>query len=336
MKKNYQYSVLGGTFDHLHKGHKRLIDAAFDKSQFVTIGLVAENLYQKKALASQIEPYNLRKKNLINYLKSKNFFKWVKIISISDIFGSTLKDEKLEAIFVTKDTRTNAIVINNERKKINLKPLYIVTVSLVLAQDGKPITSERIRIGEIDREGNCYDLRLMIKEKKLKTELVLPVSLRPRLQKPLGKLITNFSLKLLDRRNSSMVIAVGDIISASLEKEGFLPDVKIIDFRSRRQDLFELPQIFASNEKDVVINNPGTINLKAAEGIKNAMVTFLRTKKKQIIIVQGEEDLLALPAILYAPLNAVVLYGQMDQGVVMVEVSEEKKEEITEILRKFE
>ena len=54
------------------------------------------------------------------------------------------------------------------------------------------------------------------------------------------------------------------------------------------------------------------------------------------MIVKGEEDLLALPAILFAPLNSVVLYGQIDLGVVMVEVTEEKKKGVEEILKKFQ
>jgi len=41
--------------------------------------------------------------------------------------------------------------------------------------------------------------------------------------------------------------------------------------------------------------------------------------------VTGEEDLLALPAIVLAPLGSVVLYGQYDKGVVINEVTEELK-----------
>ena len=54
-----------------------------------------------------------------------------------------------------------------------------------------------------------------------------------------------------------------------------------------------------------------------------------------MIKVKGEEDLLALPAILLAPLHSIMLYGQMDMGIVMVEVTEEKKKEVMEILKKF-
>ena len=54
------------------------------------------------------------------------------------------------------------------------------------------------------------------------------------------------------------------------------------------------------------------------------------------IKIQGEEDLLALPAILLAPLGSVVIYGQKDLGVVVVEVTEEKKEEVKKIINLFQ
>jgi uncharacterized protein (UPF0218 family) len=56
---------------------------------------------------------------------------------------------------------------------------------------------------------------------------------------------------------------------------------------------------------------------------------------KQTIVVAGEEDLLALPAILLAPLGAIVLYGQWDRGAILVKVNEEKKKEVLGIVEKF-
>ena len=83
-------------------------------------------------------------------------------------------------------------------------------------------------------------------------------------------------------------------------------------------------------------NQPGTINLETSNIIKKTVKKYLAKRKKSLILVKGEEDLLALPAILFAPLDAVVLYGQIDMGVVMVEVTEERKKEVKRILRKFQ
>ena len=84
-----------------------------------------------------------------------------------------------------------------------------------------------------------------------------------------------------------------------------------------------------------VINKPGTINLKAAEKINQSIKDYLSTKKLQTIIIDGEEDLLALPAILFAPLNSLVLYGHWQYGIIGIVVNENTKDKIINILNKF-
>ncbi|OFZ40262.1 MAG: hypothetical protein A2070_06905 [Bdellovibrionales bacterium GWC1_52_8] len=51
--------------------------------------------------------------------------------------------------------------------------------------------------------------------------------------------------------------------------------------------------------------------------------------------IEGEEDLLALPAILFAPLGALVIYGHWQLGVVGVEVTEKTKDRAKSILNRF-
>ncbi|MDI6805914.1 MAG: DUF359 domain-containing protein, partial [Candidatus Bathyarchaeia archaeon] len=53
-------------------------------------------------------------------------------------------------------------------------------------------------------------------------------------------------------------------------------------------------------------------------------------------IVDGEEDLLTLIAVLYAPQNSFVVYGQPYEGIVVVKVTPEKKAEVSEILKTME
>lgn len=54
-----------------------------------------------------------------------------------------------------------------------------------------------------------------------------------------------------------------------------------------------------------------------------------------LLLVDGEEDLLALPAIVHAPIGGVVYYGQPQQGLVEVMVTEEKKREVLALLKQF-
>ncbi|HOP09469.1 MAG TPA: DUF359 domain-containing protein, partial [Candidatus Methanofastidiosa archaeon] len=54
------------------------------------------------------------------------------------------------------------------------------------------------------------------------------------------------------------------------------------------------------------------------------------------IFIDGEEDLATLPAIFFAPEGAIVVYGQPDEGIVIVNVTDEKKKEVYSILSRME
>ena len=64
-------------------------------------------------------------------------------------------------------------------------------------------------------------------------------------------------------------------------------------------------------EKTVYVDNPqGTITQEAIVAIKEA----LERNEHTHIVVDGEEDLLTLIAVLYAPENSFVVYGQPYRG----------------------
>lgn len=143
---------LGGTFDILHKGHEALIEKAFEiagKEGFVFIGLTKKKIQENK----KVRRYDERKKDLLKFLKEKNWLERAKILQIEDRYGlATIED--YDAIVVSPGTRRVAEEINEIRKKKGLKELKIVEVPYVLAKDGKPISSTRIKNREIDRDGN--------------------------------------------------------------------------------------------------------------------------------------------------------------------------------------
>ncbi|MEK7597744.1 MAG: pantetheine-phosphate adenylyltransferase [Patescibacteria group bacterium] len=345
--QKFNHVVLGGTFDRFHLGHKRLLKKAFEIGKKITIGIATEEIYKKKFLSETIEPFSTRQKNItgyINYHLNNDRAKMVKIISFSDFTGGADKIKDIDAIVVSQETYPNALKINELRKKYHLEPMMIVIVEDVLAGDGKIISSERIRTGEIDRNGHLY--KLPTTNYKLRTnqsELKMPESLRPMLQKPLGHVFrtTKQLLQSIKRLKYSLLIAVGDIIVDSLLKEGIDQDVKIIDFRSRRKEIKKDTLIKDSLYKDCLyFNNPGTINLKTAEVLKQ-MIRSRSVLSNKVgpygswMVVDGEEDLLTLPAILFAPLNSLVLYGHWQYGIIAVEVDEKIKEKVKKIIEKF-
>lgn len=142
-------AVVGGTFDILHKGHKALLKKAFQLGK-VSIGLTSDKM-AKKRKGREIQVFGARKRELENFIKVELKTK-AEIFKIENKFGSTL-EEDFDYIVVSPKTYQTALIINEERKKKNKKPLKIVKIDFVLAHDGKPISSQRILAGEIDREG---------------------------------------------------------------------------------------------------------------------------------------------------------------------------------------
>ena len=181
MHYQYQHGVIGGTFDRLHIGHQHLLTSAFTQSERVTIGLTLPQLYQQKTLSSHIESYSLRQENLLKFLKKNNWQQRSKIFPLKDIYGTTLTDQSIDALFVTSQTEKNAIAIQNERQKRGLPHIEVVRVPLLKSEDGRILSSESIRMGTNDVSGHSYSLFF-----NRKNNYTLPLHLREELRKPLG------------------------------------------------------------------------------------------------------------------------------------------------------
>jgi pantetheine-phosphate adenylyltransferase len=141
--------IVGGTFDLLHEGHKALLRKAFELGD-VWIGLTSDEM-AKSGRDRVVLGFDKRKKELENFITNE-LGKKAGIFEISDKFGSTLKED-FDYIVTSPQTYQTALIINQEREKIGKKPMEVVKVDYVFAQDGKPISSTRISNGEIDKEG---------------------------------------------------------------------------------------------------------------------------------------------------------------------------------------
>ena len=167
--------------------------------------------------------------------------------------------------------------------------------------------------------------------------LRLPEKLRARLKEPLGTLISgNFQetmeklRKLIEKEKPLRIIAVGDAISECMIKNGIQLNLFIVDNKIMRQPI--TPLKFKAKKTLYAKNPAGTISDDAWMTIKKAMETDIQTK----IVIEGEEDLLALPAILFAPKKSFVVYGQPKEGIVVVRVTAKKKAEVKSIIDAME
>ena len=146
--KNYSKVAVGGTFDKFHDGHKKLLSTAFEIGDRVEIGVTSDAF---GGLKGNIDSCEERMKNLKIFFSDKSNFT---VVPLEDSYGTTIYDEDFEAIVVSAETEPTAVKINEIRMSKGMRPIDIVVVSFVLAYDGNPISSTRIRSGETNKNGN--------------------------------------------------------------------------------------------------------------------------------------------------------------------------------------
>lgn len=144
------YTVLGGTFSRLHKGHKLMIKAAFDTGNPVILGLTTDE-YLKHNKAYRGYSYARRERALFKFMSK--FGKDFSILPLDTRSGNTEIFPEYDAIVVSIETLDRARAINERRRANNLEPLRIISVPIVLAEDLFPISSTRVISGEIRVSG---------------------------------------------------------------------------------------------------------------------------------------------------------------------------------------
>jgi len=152
--KKFRKVAVGGTFDEFHRGHKILLMKAFEIGELVLIGLCTDEFAEKMGKPHVTASYKERLKELKAFLEALNLSDKAEIIPLNDPYGKTLTDKCIEALVVSEETEKIAMKINQKRSEVQLPPLTIVTISMVPAENFKPISTTRIRKGEIDREGH--------------------------------------------------------------------------------------------------------------------------------------------------------------------------------------
>ena len=158
----------------------------------------------------------------------------------------------------------------------------------------------------------------------------LPENLRETLKKPLGELLKDSEitkdviLKKLER--NTFLITVGDATTEKLIKFGIIPSLQIVDSLEKRKQR-SLPEGLVKTSLKCN-NSPAEISDDSITVIKQA----LGMDKPVRIIVNGEEDLLVIPVVLFAPETSVVMYGQPNEGLVIVKINEEIRNKAKSIM----
>ncbi|AFO56714.1 MULTISPECIES: phosphopantetheine adenylyltransferase [unclassified Natrinema] len=150
--------ALGGTFDPVHNGHRRLFERAFELGD-VTVGLTSDELAPKtRDVDRRVRSFDDRKADLETELESiaadhDRAFEVRKLESPTGI----ATEPQYDYLVVSPETREGGARINEIRRERGHDALDVVVVPHVLADDGDIISSTRIVAGEIDEHGTVID-----------------------------------------------------------------------------------------------------------------------------------------------------------------------------------
>lgn len=164
--------------------------------------------------------------------------------------------------------------------------------------------------------------------------LRLPRALRGELKEPLGPVYTDAARLLADAGDP--VVTVGDVVTYHLLRADRRPDVALVDGKTKREAVDDAVwDAIDGFDRRIEVSNP-------AATLSESLLVELRAAidragtETTVLVVEGEEDLAALPVLVAAPDGASLVYGQPDEGMVLAAVTDEARESALSLLERME
>ncbi|MAT48725.1 MAG: hypothetical protein CMA27_02715 [Euryarchaeota archaeon] len=342
MARPFERGLLGGTFDHFHLGHEKLILSALKQCEVLEIWITSDKIASQKI--GGVQSFEERSSFLKEWIKNKvetpvKILPRTYIKKLEDDVGPAEWRTDCDAIICTEETLSACEKINSTRIKSNLNPLNIIIVEHFLTKDGSILSSSSIRNGTYTRVGDKW-----IDESQITKNLQMPKSSEKSLKKPFGTLyegpendttiaINNMIKDLNLREYSGKIVAVGDVCVSALREVGIIPNVSVIDGMTKRK---MLPENLKPNQegydKKIQCNNPAG---QITSEFISCLVEASKSEKNILVNVKGEEDLAPIILHLALPLNALLIYGQPNQGIVACFSNEKVKSRCKNRLNEF-
>ncbi len=314
--KKYHTIGLGGTFDHFHIGHQHFLEFAASFADHLVIGLTTTELTQHKEFPESIQTFTERKNALEEFLHSLAVS--FDIFELRDQFGKAIEQNFMEALAVTEMTKSGGEAVNQKRSELGYPQLPVHVCQMKQDENGEIISSTRIRQGSIDRNGRSF-LNILLKTDLLSAEQ--KVKFKTKQGKVISKPSTDTNLRFV----------VGDIVLETFIQNGWPYSLGIFDQRNLRSPYAS--QYLDNIQPTVKIANPaGQISPELSRTLFPLLSTSDLNETRHILI-DGEEDLAAVAVTLLAPLGAAVYYGQPQEGVVEVIITEDIKKKFVTILQ---
>jgi uncharacterized protein (UPF0218 family) len=184
-----------------------------------------------------------------------------------------------------------------------------------------------------------FEVMLLPSPRLRERTLLLPEGLRYRLKDPKGELFSRPGLDAardacayIRRLGLHPTIAVGDLVSGNLARAGCQADLSVLDGKTQRQDElnFELVADVELRAQNAAAEIRPEVWIALELGLKLA-----ERGKTTKLLIEGEEDLTALPAVILAPTGSAIVYGLPGQGIVVINVAATHKEQVQEILEQM-
>lgn len=124
--------AVGGTFDHLHDGHRILLTmAAFLTSKTLIVGITGPELLKQKAYADYMQAFEVRRANVEQFLGLVKPALEVDVQEINDVCGPTAQIEDIQGLILSQESLKGGEFVNSTRAKKGWSALELVVIDVV-------------------------------------------------------------------------------------------------------------------------------------------------------------------------------------------------------------